>query len=1022
MRPAYKEGEVIVRFKKGVGRARMTEVAATHGLGQAKRFRALSQAHGQEIALFRAPGKSAAGLVAALRRHPQVESVSLNYRKELRATLPDDPLFGEQWPLHNLGQTGGVEDADVDGPEAWDRQTGSSDVVVAVLDTGVNYLHPDLDDNLWRNPGEIPDNGVDDDGNGYVDDVFGIDTGNGDTDPMDDHGHGTHVSGTVAAEGGNGQGVAGVNWNARVMAVKGFAADGYMYTDAELEALDYILMMRLRGENVVAVNASFGCYGCFDAIEKAAIETLGAAGVVFVAAAGNDGTNNDTEPHYPSSYDCPNLLSVAATDSSDNLAGFSNYGPTSVDLGAPGQEVLSTVSWIDYSLLPGGPFADDMESGMTQWWQADAPWAITEEQALSPTHAWSDSPGGEYANDTFAAIYANPVDLSGVSGQYGLGFSSRFDLERNYDWLDVYFFQGGAGLEEWALTEEQALSPTHAWSDSPGGNYSNNTSNWLLSPVVDLGGGADFEEWQLTSELSYNGEYAWSDSPGGNYSNETYNVLMSPVIDLSGASQTNLVALDFMLTGQLEADYDSLLVYYSADGGASWTYSGYYLTGDASDQWYWVGFPAIPPEFRTAQFRMAFVLDSDFSITYDGYHIDDVWVYDWDLDVTHFRDTLEFGEGGWAHYNASSGGGSAGVELDFALTGAAESDWDYLDVYCSGNGGGMWTYLGSLTGEFAGWYGIYASLATECITSQARVAFNLWSDGSITEDGYYIDDVSLYSYGSGTYAFSDDLESGGAGWEHVQANNGGEWVYMGGVTGSTGGAWRDYVVPIPNAFLTPDFDVAFVLTSDATITGDGAYVDDVAVGPVSATPVHGYQAWSGTSMATPHVTGAVALAAAEHPGDSAAERRQRILDGVDPLASLAGQVATDGRLNLAAALGEPDQDGDGVPDDLDNCPAHVNPSQVDADSDGLGDACDNCTLVANASQRDTNSDGFGNMCDPDFNGDRVVNFADLAYLKSKWLTADPDADLNGDNMVNFADLARLKSFWLRPPGPSGLVP
>jgi len=394
-------------------------------LTKAKRFGVLSRIKGKEYALIKAKHMKAAKLLKLFRKSPLIEKVSFNYAKHLNA-VPDDTDFNDQWPLNNTGQEfypgySGTPDADIDATEAWDIQTGSPDVVVAVLDTGVDYLHPDLDDNMWVNQpeaGGVPD--VDDDENGYVDDIYGIDTGEDDTDPMDIDGHGTHVAGTIVAEGNNSLGVAGVNWNAKIMAVKGFAPDGFMYTDAELEALEYIIDMKQTGLNIVAINASWGCYDCFDELEKDAIEAAGDEGIIFVAAAGNSATDNDIDPHYPPSYYSSNIIAVAATDMDDGLASFSNYGLTSVDLGAPGDWVLSTYFWYEYS---PGLFFDDLESGSGNW-TAEGTWDITTEQAFSPTHAWSDSPYTTYQRNTEYALTSKPIDLSGSTGPFFLGFKA----------------------------------------------------------------------------------------------------------------------------------------------------------------------------------------------------------------------------------------------------------------------------------------------------------------------------------------------------------------------------------------------------------------------------------------------------------------------------------------------------------------------------------------------------------------------------------------------------------------------
>lgn len=249
------------------------------------------------------------------------------------AATPNDPSFNRLWGLHNTGQTGGVDDADIDALEAWDITTGSRDVVIAVIDTGVDYTHPDLAANAWQNPGEIPGNGIDDDGNGFVDDIYGYDFVNNDGDPMDDNGHGTHVSGTIGGVGDDGVGVAGVNWQVSIMGLKFLSGGGSGSTSDAVRAVNYATMMRRdHGINIVATNNSWGGGGFSTALSDA-IEAGGDAGILFIAAAGNEGNNNDVFPGYPASMTSEAIISVAATDSSNGLAGFSNYGATSVDIG-----------------------------------------------------------------------------------------------------------------------------------------------------------------------------------------------------------------------------------------------------------------------------------------------------------------------------------------------------------------------------------------------------------------------------------------------------------------------------------------------------------------------------------------------------------------------------------------------------------------------------------------------------------------------------------------------------------------
>ena len=242
---------------------------------------------------------------------------------------PDDTHFALQWPLPRIAAT-----------QAWSAHPGGAQVVVAVVDTGVDTGHPDLQGALWTNPGEIPGNGVDDDGNGHVDDTAGWDFAGDDRtvyDDPDEDLHGTHVAGTVAAVRDNARGVAGVTANARVMPVK------FLRGDAGGTVSDGIAAIRYAVDNGARViNASWGTSSPSPALCDAVAEAV-AAGAVVVAAAGNSGTDNDAAPRWPASCPSSGVVSVAATTSADELAAFSNRGATSVHLGAPGQSVLSTV-------------------------------------------------------------------------------------------------------------------------------------------------------------------------------------------------------------------------------------------------------------------------------------------------------------------------------------------------------------------------------------------------------------------------------------------------------------------------------------------------------------------------------------------------------------------------------------------------------------------------------------------------------------------------------------------------------
>jgi subtilisin family serine protease len=283
-------------------------------------------------------GQSLQEIVAAYNNNPDVEYAELNYIVSINAT-PNDPLYPLQWSLNNTGQMypesgrynppPGTSDCDIDAPEAWDIYTGSLETIVAVVDTGVDYRHRDLDDNMWVNTEEIAGNGIDDDDNGYVDDIYGYDFYNYDSDPCDDRGHGTHCAGTIAAEGDNGLDIAGVCFNARIMALKFLNSSGRGYASDAVTALYYAVQ---NGADVISNSWGGGDYSY--TLEQA-IDYAHSQGVIMVASAGNDYSSS---PKYPGYYN--HVISVAATNSNDEKVSFSNYGDW-VDIAAPGVDILS---------------------------------------------------------------------------------------------------------------------------------------------------------------------------------------------------------------------------------------------------------------------------------------------------------------------------------------------------------------------------------------------------------------------------------------------------------------------------------------------------------------------------------------------------------------------------------------------------------------------------------------------------------------------------------------------------------
>ncbi|MCK5643183.1 MAG: S8 family serine peptidase, partial [Gammaproteobacteria bacterium] len=359
------------------------------------------------------------------------------------ATLtPNDTSFAQLWGLHNtalpVNGTSGTDDADIDATEAWDIVTGSNTVIIAVIDSGVKWNHDDLVGNIWSNADDPIGNG-DEDGNGYTDDIRGWDFVDNDNDPMDYNGHGTHVAGTIAAVGNNGLSVTGVCWTTKIMPLRGLNADGSGWTSDFISAIEYA---NAKGAHVI--NNSWGGGSYSQALKNA----IDASSAVVVCAAGNDGVNNDITPHYPSNYTSTNIISVAATDQDDEIASFSNYGATSVDVGAPGTNIYSTM------ITRHDEFSDDCSSLGNWTTGGTSNWGV-ENGYLT------ESPGDNYADNADSWIRtANPISLTGETG-IRLEFQLRGVSQRYYDFLYVQTSSSSSG--PWTTQSQLSGNTNGIW-------------------------------------------------------------------------------------------------------------------------------------------------------------------------------------------------------------------------------------------------------------------------------------------------------------------------------------------------------------------------------------------------------------------------------------------------------------------------------------------------------------------------------------------------------------------------------
>lgn len=734
--------------------------------------------------------------LARLRADPNVRVAEPDYIRHIDST-PNDPRFTSLWNLNNTGQSGGRADADIDAPEAWDVTKGSSEVIVAVIDTGIDYNHEDLKANILRN---------------NRNQVVGFDFVNNDSNPMDDEGHGTHVAGTIGAVGNNKKGVTGVTQHVRLMPVKVFDSNGDGSESGLIAGVDFA-----RQQGAKIINASYGGPS-FTQLELEAFQRAAAAGILICAASGNEGLNNEELPHYPASYNStiPNILSVAATDHNDFLDPYSNYGPAAVDIAAPGTNILSTLPNNRYGLNTGTSMAAPHVAGVAALILSRYP-GLSVTQVRARLLGGVDRPAGVQnmiASGRLNAARSVDVDTTAPAAPGGLavthrgrtalrlawaapgddgnsGSSTLYEVRYSTTAITAANFAsatplpnppvpGAAGSAESFLIT--GLAPDTQYSVAVraldnGGNYS---ALAVAAPVRTLGNSSpvllddDAEgtpaftgngSWAITNEDHASGSRSYTDSPGTNYpANANTTLTQNTAVTPTGVEPL----LTFQAHTDLEANFDFLYIEASANGG-EWQRL---LT--LSDVTPWRAYSAPLAAFRGQPTRVRFRLQSDSDRQQNGVWVDDIRILAGG-GVSRLEDTVEStprfsGPSPWAvsteerfsptrAYSDSPGKTYAASvdlsliqsvavalsglapELNFWLATDLEDSFDFLLVEVTTDSGATWKRIGQFTGVLPP--GFHTLSLAPFVEKSVRVRFRLMTDDSGQQGGVWIDDIRI---------------------------------------------------------------------------------------------------------------------------------------------------------------------------------------------------------------------------------------------------------------------------------------
>ncbi len=647
------EGEVLVKLKPGMGLQEMDSFTKRYGASLIEKFNTpgvMAQEFGGDLVHLKLPdGMTTAQAIAAMEKDPEVAyACSNDVLKATEQKVPND-LDNRLWGMRNI-----------EGPDAWAISTGKRDggPIVCVIDTGVDYNHPDLKNNMWTNPGEIPGNGIDDDGNGVVDDVHGINAFANTGDPLDDHSHGSHCAGTIAGEGNNGLGVVGVNWEGRVMAAKFLSGSGSGSTAGAIKAVMYASQMGAR-----ITSNSWGGGG----FNQALYDSLKASPALHIFAAGNESNDNDRSASYPASYDLGNIVSVAAIDSRDRLASFSNWGATSVDIGAPGVDIFSTVNNGRYGTMSGTSMATPHVSGVATLIASAYPNATNEEikdrllrgaipitslQGKVATGAKLNAKNALENDQTPPAVPANFGSRTTTPGLISLGWTapgddgttgncSSYELRvSNQPITDDESFQranliptgkpAASGQEENVRVDMTPSGSERTLYFGLKAIDNANNASGLASLEVKVpaakvafednadGGPEKWTPQGTWAQVSVPGRgKVWTDSPDGNYGNKKDTAVVSQRFSLKGSTATRLY---FDLKHAIEDRHDNLFVEASSDGKKWSPLANYTGTSD------WKKESVDLSAFDGKDVQVRFRLKTDRSVTADGVYFDNVVV------------------------------------------------------------------------------------------------------------------------------------------------------------------------------------------------------------------------------------------------------------------------------------------------------------------------------------------------------------------------------------------------------------